>query len=152
MRSVDLAGDSQRAWDSSDEAILDSQSREVLQAYADGVNDYVQGVSLFSSSKTARLLPPEFLVFGITKESFEPWTPVDSIITIKMMSLLLTWDWAANLQREGLRQKHPDLNNLMEEIMPFTTDFLYDVVPIVDDSDLKKQGLYSEEPLVKRYR
>ena len=91
-------------------------------------------------------------MFGITKDTFEPWTPVDCIITIKMMSLMLTWDWAANLQREGLRQKHPDLSNLMEEIMPFTTDFLYDVVPIVDDSDLKKQGLYSDEPLVKRYR
>lgn len=69
-----------------------------------------------------------------------------------MISFLLTWDWAANLQREGLRQSHPDLSNLMEELMPFTADYLNDLVPIVDDDDLKSQGQYSEETLVERYR
>ena len=71
---------------------------------------------------------------------------------MRMISFLLTWDWAANLQREGLRQKHPDLSNLMEEIMPFTADFLYDLVPIVDDDELKNQGVYSQETLLDRYR
>ena len=36
--------------------------------------------------------------------------------------------------------------------MPFTADYLNDLVPIVDDDDLKSQGQYSEETLVERYR
>lgn len=88
--------------------------------------------------KTARVFPPEFLAFGISKETFDPWTPVDCLIMLRLISFLLTWDWGANLQHEGLRQTHPDLNKFMEEIMPFTGDYLYDMVPIIDDEDLKK--------------
>ena len=47
-----------------------------------------------------------------------------------------------------MRQAHPDLEALLQEIMPFTTDKLEDVVPIIDDDDLKKYGMYSEELLV----
>ena len=36
--------------------------------------------------------------------------------------------------------------------MPFTADYLYDMVPIMDDEELKKAGKYSEETLVERYR
>lgn len=36
--------------------------------------------------------------------------------------------------------------------MPFTTDRLNDMVPIVDDDDLKKYDMYEEELLVDRYR
>jgi len=40
----------------------------------------------------------------------------------------------------------------MEELSPFTGDHMYDMVPVVEDEDLKKHGHYSEESLVKRYR
>ena len=40
----------------------------------------------------------------------------------------------------------------MEELMPFATDKLHDLVPIVDDDDLKQFGLFSDIPLSKRYR
>ena len=40
----------------------------------------------------------------------------------------------------------------MEELMPFATDKLHDLVPIVDDDDLKQFGLFSDIPLTKRYR
>lgn len=56
---------------------------------------------------------------------------------LRMISFFLTWDWAANLQREAMRQNHPDLDRLMEEIMPFTSDMFNDMVPAVDDQDLK---------------
>ena len=40
----------------------------------------------------------------------------------------------------------------MEDIMPFASDNLFDMVPIVDDEDLKEWGQYSEENLVQKYR
>jgi acyl-homoserine lactone acylase PvdQ len=67
------------------------------------VNAFVQGVDMFSSNPTARILPPEFILFGITKEQFNPWTPVDSITCIKMMGFNLTWNWSNDLLREAFR-------------------------------------------------
>ena len=40
----------------------------------------------------------------------------------------------------------------MEEINPFTSDYLYDSISVVDDDDLKQWNMYSEESLVTRYR
>ena len=93
-----------------------------------------------ADDKTASLLPPEFLAFGITKERFEPWTAVDCILTVRLMSFHLTWNWANDLQKLAMRQSHPDIADILEEVIPFTTDFLHDVVPIVDDDDLKQWG------------
>ena len=75
----------------------------MLKAYTNGVNDYVQGVDLLGGNPTARLLPPEFLLFGITKESFEPWSPSDSMLCIKMMAFNLSWNWPNDLLREAFR-------------------------------------------------
>lgn len=154
MRYVGLARVSKETWDS---GTLSLEEAKKLQAYADGVNDYVQGVSLFGgktddNQQTARVLPPEFLTFGITKESYDPWTPVDSLLMVRFISFQLTWNWFADLQREAMRQSHPDLAALLEEIMPFTTDHLEDMVPIIDDDDLKRNNMYSEELLVDKYR
>ena len=98
------------------------------------------------------MLPPEFLVFGITKENYEPWTPVDCMLMARIISYQLTWNWAADLQREGLRQAHPDLNALVEELNPFTSDYLYDVVPALEDDDLKKINMFSQKSLLEKYR
>ena len=47
---------------------------------------------------------------------------------------------------------HPDLERMVEELAPFTSDFLIgDEVTIVDDDDLKEWGLYSKESLLDRY-
>lgn len=51
-----------------------------------------------------------------------------------------------------MRQKHPDLEALIEEIMPFTGDLLHDHVTIVEDDDLKQFNMFSEESLVEKYR
>ena len=47
-------------------SLLSDEEKEVLQAYSDGINDFVSGVGLYSADSTARLLPPEFKIFGIT--------------------------------------------------------------------------------------
>lgn len=97
-------------------------------------------------------MPPEFFAIGVTRDTFEPWTPVDCILMVRLINFTLTWNWASDLQREAARQQHPDLEALIEELMPFTSDFMQDDIPIVDDDDLKQFGLFSEESLVKRYR
>jgi len=49
----------------------------VLQAYVDGINDYVQSVSLFGANSSANLLPPEFYIFGMRDEISNPFTISD---------------------------------------------------------------------------
>lgn len=49
---------------------------------------------------SAKLLPPEFYLFGLHKTEWIPWTPVDSMAIFKMMELTLTWDWVQDWQRE----------------------------------------------------
>ena len=44
------------------------------------------------------------------------------------------------------------MNLLLEEINPFTSDYLYDFISVVDDDDLKQWNMYSEESLVTKYR
>lgn len=40
----------------------------------------------------------------------------------------------------------------MEDIFSFTADMMDEMVPIVDDDDLKESGQYSEKTLSQRYR
>jgi acyl-homoserine lactone acylase PvdQ len=67
------------------------------------VNDFIDGIDTLGSNPTARLLPPEFLLLGITKENWIPWTPQDSLICGILMSFNLSWNWSNDLLREALR-------------------------------------------------
>lgn len=150
MRYIGLHRAVEEIWDN---GFIDQESKEVFQAFSDGLNDFIKGVSLTSiEGNTARLLPPEFITFGITKENWEPWTPQDCMITMRLMSFHMTWNWGLDLSREAMRQNHPLLAELVDEIMPFTSDMLVDQISIVDDDDLKQWGQYSEESLVEKYR
>ena len=40
---------------------------------------------------------------------------------------------------------------LYEEMIPFETDFLHNLVTIIDDADLKENNQWSEETLQARY-
>ena len=40
----------------------------------------------------------------------------------------------------------------MEELNPFTSDYLFDMVTVVEDDDLKQWNMYSEESLITKYR
>ena len=79
------------------------EEREMVEAYADGVNDYVRGIEILGSNPTGRLLPPEFLLLGITKENLAPWKPSDSVLCIKMLGFNLSWNWTNDLLREAFR-------------------------------------------------
>ena len=68
-----------------------------------------------------------------------------------MLSFDTSWNWQNDLLREALRQKHPDLAEIVEDFAPFTSENLNQLVTIVDESDLKAWNQYSEESLLDRY-
>ncbi len=68
---------------------LSKASQNALQAYADGVNAWID---------EGHVLPPEFLILGVEPE---PWTVYDSLVWTKMMA----WDLGGNYDTELLRAK-----------------------------------------------
>jgi penicillin amidase len=68
------------------------QSRALLQAYADGVNAYI-------ASLDAKTLPPEFQILQYKPS---PWTPVDSLVVIKVFAEALSSTWRLDVMREAL--------------------------------------------------
>ena len=71
--------------------LMSKDEKVIFESYCKGVNDFIESVSL--SEGSARLLPPEFYVFGLA-DKIKPWHPIDSLANIVMINLSLTWDWA----------------------------------------------------------
>lgn len=131
---------------------LDELEKGMIQAYCDGVNDFVTSVSVFGSNSGASLLPPEIYLFGMTDEVRKPFTIADVLGYGRLISFQLTWNWSHDLSREALRQAHPDFEDLIEELLPFTRSNMYDMVTVLDDEDLKQWGQYSEQTLDEKYQ
>ncbi|WP_454083858.1 penicillin acylase family protein [Georgenia sp. Marseille-Q6866] len=76
----------EQEWD-----LLSEESRALFEAYAEGVNAYLD-------SREASQLGVEYTVLGIVTELGEvaPWTPIDSLAWLKAMA----WDLAANNDQE----------------------------------------------------
>lgn len=72
-----------------DLAAIEPRSRQALEAYAAGVNQWLA---------EGHTLPPEFILLGATPEA---WQPADSLVWQKMMS----WDLAGNYDLELLHQQ-----------------------------------------------
>ncbi len=75
-----------RAAEKSTRAVT-TQTRELMQSYADGVNDYIE--------LSGKNLPPEFILLDYVPE---PWEPVDSISISKLMA----WFLGGNMDTELL--------------------------------------------------
>lgn len=71
-----------------DVAALDPETRQMLEAYAGGVNAFLE------TRRTS--LPPEFLILG-TKP--EPWQPADTLVWLKLMALDMGYNWRVELGR-----------------------------------------------------
>jgi penicillin amidase len=69
---------------------ISKEEKDILEAYADGVNAFVSKVGLLTEDNSAHLLPPEFYAFNI---EWQPWTPEDSISSLKLLNFHLSWDW-----------------------------------------------------------
>lgn len=70
---------------------LSPEPRAVLEAY-------VRGINAFLSEDPP--LPPEFMLFGVEPR---PWTPVDSLVWLKVMAWNLSGNWERELFRVRLR-------------------------------------------------
>ena len=73
---------------------LPDSSRAYLQAYADGVNAYLDGRDTSDISL-------EYTILGFQHSGYqpEPWTPVDSLAWLKAMA----WDLRGNMEQEIAR-------------------------------------------------
>ena len=87
-RFVRTLGLRQRA--EADLAALPAEARDMLQAYADGVNAWVRA--------RGRFVAPEFVVLGAP----EPWQPSDSLLWGKVMGLWLSGNWRTETERARL--------------------------------------------------
>ena len=75
-----------------EEAELPAADRDVLQAYARGVNAWISARGRFSA--------PEFILLGEP----EPWQPSDTLLWAKTMGLWLAGNWQQELARLSLSQ------------------------------------------------
>jgi penicillin G amidase len=73
-------------------ALLDDETRAMLEAYADGVNAWMAGRRGAALSLEHALLP----LTGAASYRPEPWTPVDSLAWLKAMA----WDLRSNMETE----------------------------------------------------
>ncbi len=73
---------------------LSEQTRAVLEAYARGVNAWLNG--------RAGALPPEYTLLGVGPE---PWTVADSLVWLKLMALRLSVDQRDELLRARLARR-----------------------------------------------
>ncbi len=78
-----------------DLAALPSDTRAVLEAYARGVNAWIELKGRFAA--------PEFLLLGVP----EAWQPADSLLWAKTMGLWLSTNWRHELSRQALSGKLP---------------------------------------------
>ncbi len=67
-------------------------ARQVLEAFAAGVNAYINSID-------PRSLPPEFQLLQYKPR---PWTPADSLIIVKNFFEALSSTWRLDIMREGL--------------------------------------------------
>ncbi len=106
LRTLNFAGNSRESFKR-----LKPQTRELLQAYARGVNAYI--------SRDRRIfepaLPPEFMILGHQPEPWEPW---HSLLTTKMLALTLGGNMSKEIQRLALASKGFNPNEI-DDLVPY---------------------------------
>ncbi|HEY0737983.1 MAG TPA: penicillin acylase family protein, partial [Herpetosiphonaceae bacterium] len=108
LRTIGLRRGAEREW-----AAMDPADRELLQAYADGINAYV-------NTNRSRL-PIEFTVLGYDPE---PWTPVDSLAYGNLISFILSGNYRLEFLRARMipeigEQKTQELLPAYDPTTPF---------------------------------
>ncbi|MFZ0063092.1 MAG: penicillin acylase family protein [Pyrinomonadaceae bacterium] len=73
------------------------QARAILEAYAKGVNAYIESVE-------RKNLPPEFQLLQYQPR---PWTPADSLVVVKLFFESLSMTWRLDVMREAFAQLPP---------------------------------------------
>ncbi|MGB3184758.1 MAG: penicillin acylase family protein [Ornithinimicrobium sp.] len=102
-------------------AMLDPATRQYLQAYAAGVNDYLAG-------KSASQISLEYVVLAQSAPDYqiEPWDELDSLTWLKAMA----WDLRDNYEDELARAR------LAGEITPAQMESLYPSYPFATNAPI----------------
>ena len=95
LRTLGIVPAAERSWEA-----MDEESQAILQAYAEGVNAYIE--------ENKEDLPLEFKVLGLTGVRFtpDPWTPLHTITWATMMSLDLGRNYKSELLRAQLLDRY----------------------------------------------
>lgn len=96
---------------------LSGPGRQYLEAYAAGVNDYIR-------PREASRLGIEYTVLGLTMDlaEVEPWSEVDSLLWLKMLSWDLSRSFEGELERSAFYQVLDDVARVEELFPPFPED------------------------------
>jgi penicillin amidase len=109
------------------------QSQKLLEAYAAGVNAYINSLG-------PKALPSEF---QILKYQPQPWRPADSLVAVKLFYEALSNTWRLDLMREALSVL-PDAKRA--QLLPVKSDL--DVLLVGNDSSPeKKTASTSTDPI-----
>jgi penicillin G amidase len=100
MRTLGLRRTAERDWEN-----ISAEPREVMQAYSDGVNAYIDS--------HRRRLSVEFTIFGVDPE---PWTPQDILVTVGLMSWILSENASFELSRAHFIARAGDA--VAKELLP----------------------------------
>jgi penicillin amidase len=107
------------------------QARAILEAYARGVNALI-------NSRDAKGLPLEFQVLQYRPR---PWTPVDSLLVIKIFAEALNTTWETDIMRAALNTLPAEKR---QELLPETSPL--DVLVVGHDGANKKGSTFHPAP------
>lgn len=115
-------------------AILDTETREALASYAEGVNAYIE-------SHGPTEMAVEYTLLAATGLSYEPepWTPVDSLAWLKAMA----WDLRGNMTDEVDRVL-ASLDHTPEEVAQLYPEYPYDRHPPIVGSGGVVDGVFEQ--------
>ena len=98
---------------------LSIEMRELLGAYTNGINDFLDGVGYFHDEISAFYLPPEFRFKEI--ESIEKWTEEDSLLILVFIDFKFFMNDAFSKMDNELKQKCGSFS--MKRIEPDLSDY-----------------------------
>ncbi len=115
-------------------AILDTETREALTAYAAGVNAYLE-------THGTTEIAVEYTLLAATGLSYEPepWTPVDSLAWLKAMA----WDLRGNMTDEVDRVV-ASLDHTPDEVAQLYPDYPFDAHPPIVGSGGVVDGVFEQ--------
>jgi len=120
--------------------LLDDTSKEILEAYAGGVNAYL-------SDRSGSSLSLEYSILGLIAPGYkpEPWVPLHTLIWAKVMA----WDLGGNLDDEirgAVLANTLTPEQLADLYPPYPADHPV-IVNKIDTSAVPKNGVSSQLPL-----
>ena len=115
---------------------MPTEEQDYIQAFADGVNDYV---------KKLQVLPVEFLVTGV---KFEEWKPYDTIVMLKLMEFSLTLKWNQQFLRHTLEEFYE--REFIKEFSGCGEENQNDHTFILNDDELTQSNIFVKNNKTKK--